>query len=254
MKEKLTSFLESKLLSDNTRLAYQTDIRQFLEVVDGKVNVDKLLLYQNFLADLKPSVQKRKASAVNQFLYFLYQKGTLSNFYKVRLTQPTVEEVHFPQLLDLSRFFGDYQEKQGQLIALMILHLGLTPSELRLVERAEMSLDFKVLRLTKSGVKRLLDLPDALLPYLEDFRVNGGRYLFDHDSMPYSRQWFFNQLASFLKESGYPELTAQKLREQYILRQVTEGANLYDLAKNLGLKSVVTLEKYTNDIKYGYKN
>ena len=60
----------------------------------------------------------------------------------------------------------------------------------------------------------------------------------------YSRQWGFRQLEAFLIEKNQATLSAQSLREQYILRQREQGVELYEIARNLGLKTMMTLEKY----------
>ncbi|HFH9587866.1 TPA: site-specific tyrosine recombinase XerD, partial [Streptococcus pyogenes] len=43
---------------------------------------------------------------------------------------------------------------------------------------------------------------------------------------------------------GYEGLTAQKLREQFILKEKLAGKSIIELSDILGLKSPVTLEKY----------
>ena len=48
---------------------------------------------------------------------------------------------------------------------------------------------------------------------------------------------------SLSKRRGFPELSAQGLREQFILRQMEKKVDLYEIAKKLGLKTVMTLEK-----------
>ena len=60
-------------------------------------------------------------------------------------------------------------------------------------------------------------IPDALLGELTDLMT--GTYLFDNKGKAYSRQWGFRQLESFLLEKGFENLSAQSLREQYILKQ-----------------------------------
>ena len=47
-----------------------------------------------------------------------------------------------------------------------------------------------------------------------------------------------------MREKGFSDLSAQALREQFILRQVENKVDLYEIAKKLGLKTVLTLEKY----------
>ena len=45
-------------------------------------------------------------------------------------------------------------------------------------------------------------------------------------------------------EKGFKDLSAQSLREQYILKQREQGMDLFSIARELGLKTLVTLEKY----------
>ena len=79
----IQEFIDSKSLSENSRNAYFYDLQQFVEAVDGKVSKEKLALYEHSLASLKTSAKKRKISAVNQFLYFLYDTERLDRFYKL---------------------------------------------------------------------------------------------------------------------------------------------------------------------------
>ncbi|MFX3922617.1 site-specific tyrosine recombinase XerD, partial [Streptococcus suis] len=69
-----------------------------------------------------------------------------------------------------------------------------------------------------------------------------GRYVFDKKVQTYSRQWFFNRLTEFVLSIGKPDWTAHKLREQYILQQIDEGKSLDQIAKQLGLKTSMSLE------------
>ena len=54
----------------------------------------------------------------------------------------------------------------------------------------------------------------------------------------------FDSWKLFLKGKGFSDLSAQGLREQFILRQIEEKVDLYEIAKKLGLKTVMTIEKY----------
>ena len=51
-------------------------------------------------------------------------------------------------------------------------------------------------------------------------------------------------LEAFLIEKGNQDLSAQSIREQYILKQRELGVDLFSIARELGLKTMVTLEKY----------
>ena len=243
MREWISVFLEEKQnLSSNSKQSYKYDLEQFLDFVGKQISETSLKIYQAQLSNFKISVQKRKVSACNQFLFFLYQKGKIGTFYRLELPKQAEKREERPELLELSSFWQESSYPEGRLLALLILELGLLPSEILALKTADINLDFQVLRITKSSQQRIVALPRALLTELEPFM--GQTYLFEKSGKTYSRQWAFRQLEAFLKEKGFPELSAQGLREQFILRQIEEKVDLYEIAKKLGLKTVMTLEKY----------
>ncbi|HEM3527881.1 TPA: site-specific tyrosine recombinase XerD [Streptococcus suis] len=242
MKQAIEAFIQSKKVSVNSQKSYTYDLQRFVELTKGDINQQSLLVYQQSLLALKPAAQKRKLSTVNQFLYFLYERGRLDRFYKLQaLTGPASVKKKLERE-DLSLLFQDSPWLEGQLIALLIALLGLTPSEIAELTSQQVNLDFQVLTVEKGGAKRVLTLPKELLVYLEGHLT--GMYVFDKKGQTYSRQWFFNRLTEFVRSIGKPDWTAQKLREQYILSQIDEGKSLDQIAKQLGLKTSMSLEKF----------
>ncbi|HEM3695471.1 TPA: site-specific tyrosine recombinase XerD [Streptococcus suis] len=242
MKQAIEAFIQSKKVSVNSQKSYTYDLQQFVTVTKGDIHQQSLLVYQQSLLDLKPAAQKRKLSTVNQFLYFLYESGRLDRFFKLQaLTGPASVKKKLERE-DLSPLFQDSPWLEGQLIALLIALLGLTPSEIAELTSQQVNLDFQVLTVEKGGAKRVLTLPKELLVYLEGHLT--GMYVFDKKGQTYSRQWFFNRLTEFVQSIGKPDWTAQKLREQYILNQIDEGKSLDQIAKQLGLKTSMSLEKF----------
>ncbi|HEO6963732.1 TPA: site-specific tyrosine recombinase XerD, partial [Streptococcus agalactiae] len=51
-------------------------------------------------------------------------------------------------------------------------------------------------------------------------------------------------LTDFLNEKNEQQLTAQLLREQFILKQKENGKTMTELSRLLGLKTPITLERY----------
>ena len=243
MREGISAFLEEKQgLSVNSKQSYKYDLEQFLDLVGERISETSLKIYQAQLSQFKISAQKRKVSACNQFLYFLYQKGKIATFYRLELPKQAEKKQVQSELLDLSSFWQESVYPEGRLLALLIVELGLLPSEILSLKTGDVNLDFQVLRVNKASQQRILSLPTNLLAELEP--LMGQIYLFEKAGKPYSRQWAFRQLEAFLKEKGFSELSAQGLREQFILRQIEEKVDLYEIAKKLGLKTVMTLEKY----------
>ncbi|CIZ51452.1 site-specific tyrosine recombinase XerD [Streptococcus pneumoniae] len=243
MRDRISAFLEEKQgLSVNSKQSYKYDLEQFLDMVGERISETSLKIYQAQLANLKISAQKRKISACNQFLYFLYQNGEVDSFYRLELAKQAEKKTEKPEILYLDSFWQESDHPEGRLLALLILEMGLLPSEILAIKVADINLDFQVLRISKASQQRIVTIPMALLSELEP--LMGRTYLFERGGKPYSRQWAFRQLESFVKEKGFPSLSAQVLREQFILRQIENKVDLYEIAKKLGLKTVLTLEKY----------
>lgn len=243
MRDRISAFLEEKQgLSVNSKQSYKYDLEQFLDMVGERISETSLKIYQAQLANLKISAQKRKISACNQFLYFLYQKGEVDSFYRLELAKQAEKKTEKPEILYLDSFWQESDHPEGRLLALLILEMGLLPSEILAIKVADINLDFQVLRISKASQQRIVTIPTALLSELEP--LMGQTYLFERGEKPYSRQWAFRQLESFVKEKGFLSLSAQVLREQFILRQIENKVDLYEIAKKLGLKTVLTLEKY----------
>ncbi|VKA46871.1 integrase [Streptococcus pneumoniae] len=243
MRDRISAFLEEKQsLSVNSKQSYKYDLEQFLDMVGERISETSLKIYQAQLANLKISAQKRKISACNQFLYFLYQKGEVDSFYRLELAKQAEKKTEKPEILYLDSFWQESDHPEGRLLALLILEMGLLPSEILAIKVADINLNFQVLRISKASQQRIVTIPTALLSELEP--LMGQTYLFERGEKPYSRQWAFRQLESFVKEKGFPSLSAQVLREQFILRQIENKVDLYEIAKKLGLKTVLTLEKY----------
>lgn len=243
MRDRISAFLEEKQgLSVNSKQSYKYDLEQFLDMVGERISETSLKIYQAQLANLKISAQKRKISACNQFLYFLYQKGEVDSFYRLELAKQAEKKTEKPEILYLDSFWQESDHPEGRLLALLILEMGLLPSEILAIKVADINLDFQVLRISKASQQRIVTIPTALLSELEP--LMGQTYLFERGEKPYSRQWAFRQLESFVKEKGFPSLSAQVLREQFILRQIENKVDLYEIVKKLGLKTVLTLEKY----------
>ncbi|HET4852538.1 TPA: site-specific tyrosine recombinase XerD [Streptococcus pneumoniae] len=243
IKDRISDFLEEKQgLSANSKQSYRYDLEQFLDIVGERISETSLKIYQAQLVNLKISAQKRKTSTCNQFLYFLYQKGEVDSFYRLELAKQAEKKTEKPEILYLDSFWQESDHPEGRLLALLILEMGLLPSEILAIKVADINLDFQVLRISKASQQRIVTIPTALLSELEP--LMGQTYLFERGEKPYSRQWAFRQLESFVKEKGFPSLSAQVLREQFILRQIENKVDLYEIAKKLGLKTVLTLEKY----------
>ena len=237
----ITDFLATKVISESSKQAYAYDLKQFAMSISGQIDQTSLKLYENQLKEWKPSVQKRKRSAVNQFLLYLYQKGELEKFFKLSDTVTTSSQEDKLRILDLSSLY-EGREGVGKLACLLILELGLLPSEILELDWADIDLDFGVVTVAKGTTKRVLRLEADVKQYLLAIKdVNSQGLLL---GKVYTRQWLYKQIQTYVSDCGLSGVTAQVLRQQFILRQIEKGTGAFELARLLGLKSPVTLEKY----------
>ena len=135
----ITDFLATKVISESSKQAYAYDLKQFATSISGQIDQTSLKLYENQLKEWKPSVQKRKRSAVNQFLLYLYQKGELEKFFKLSETVTIPSQEDKLRTLDLSSLY-EGREGVGKLACLLILELGLLPSEILELDWADIDL------------------------------------------------------------------------------------------------------------------
>ena len=237
----ITDFLATKVISESSKQAYAYDLKQFATSISGQIDQTSLKLYENQLKEWKPSVQKRKRSAVNQFLLYLYQKGDLSEFLTLsEIARVSTQEEKLERLELLALYEG--QEGPGKLACLFILELGLLPSEFLELDWADIDLAFGIVTVAKGSTKRVLRLEADVKQYLLAIKdVNSQGLLL---GKVYTRQWLYKQIQTYVSDCGLSNVTAQVLRQQFILRQIEKGTGAFELARLLGLKSPVTLEKY----------
>ncbi|MGV3006567.1 site-specific tyrosine recombinase XerD [Streptococcus pluranimalium] len=241
-KETITAFLAEKNISVASQQSYSYDLRQFLNLVESHINDTSLLYYQEFLKSLKVSAQKRKQSSVNQFLLYLYEAGHLDRYHRLKKVKQVSPELKSFQDCDLIFLTAETDYTQGRLIASLLALMGVTMKEMAELKGDMIDLEFKVLKVEKEGQVRILQLPPLIVQQLP--QVSDEGYLFDNKGKTYSRQWFFLQLKAYLESLDLGHLTAQDLRHQYILNQIALGKSVTEIAKQLGLKSTQTLEKY----------
>lgn len=234
LQNEIPKFLDTKLLSQNSRSSYNYDLNQFCAFfAERELNEAGILLFGKQLKSLSIAAQKRKISADNQFLYYLYHQHKIEAFLQIAKMEPKLQSAKaslVPLLRDFSSFYGPIQTP-GQFLATLILETGLTPSEICQLKWDNFNWRFNLLEITDKGARRAIPLQNK-------FAVRAKMIQNADELFGKSRQYLHGELKKFT------DLTARELREQFILRKVKEGFSIYDLSEILGLKTIVTLEKY----------
>lgn len=243
--DQIDPFLNQKRIAENTKLSYRYDLLQFIEIIGERLSQDKLKLYQMCLASLSLSAKKRKYSTVNQFLFYLYQQKFVPEYYfldeKIRLE---IDSNSPKSVIKYEAFYKASAFEQGRLIALLILEMGLLPNEIARLTVKDIDLSFEVIRINQNHRVRVLTIPKHIMHSVKEQLRFEQTFLFEHGGKAFSRQWYFSQLKGYLESIGYGQLSAQDLRQEFILNQKEKGKSMMELSKELGLKSPITLEKY----------
>ncbi len=239
LQNEIPKFLATKSLSENSRLSYSYDLNQFCAFFEThEMNEAGVLLFKKNLKSLSPAAQKRKVSADNQFLSFLYHQSIIHDFLQISKIDTNLKntiKVEIPQQRDFSSFYGPIQTP-GQFLATLILETGLTPSEICHLKWENFNWRFNLLEINKNGARRAIPLQNK-------FAVRAKVIQNADELFGKSRQYLHGELKKFT------DFTARELREQFIMRKVKEGHSIYDLSELLGLKTIVTLEKYFKKLR-----
>ena len=83
----------------------------------------------------------------------------------------------------------------------------------------DIDLDFGVVTVAKGSTKRVLRLDGALKELLFGIKNDNSQGLIL--SKAFTRQWLYKQIQSYVGGCGLSGVTAQALRQQYILRPVS---------------------------------
>lgn len=243
MREQISDFIASKSVSEPTKQAYRYDLEHFCSQVTLPVTPGELALYQRSLEVLKPSVRQRKASSINQFLRFLYQKNRLDYYIQLpKQVFPQKQEVvpHFQE--DVSILLEDSPHASGQLMAILAAYMGLGVSDVLQLSWQSIALDIGVLTAGGKTKKRVLKTPEPLLPFLIGWPSKKG-YVFGGDRI-YSRQWAYKTLQVYFISIGKPHWSMRYLRKHYIYQSLSAGISPDTLARQLGISHITSLEMY----------
>ena len=108
----------------------------------------------------------------------------MDSFYRLELAKQAEKKTEKPELLDLASFWQESDYSEGRLLALLILEIGLLPSEILALKVADINLDFQVLRIKKASQQRIVTIPTTLLSELEP--LMGQTYLFERGGKLFS--------------------------------------------------------------------
>ncbi len=288
MEDQIRSFLKFLKLengyAENTLIAYQNDLRQFLRYVLAQLDythiknwseIEATTLF-NYTESIKnngtytSSTVARKIAALKSFFHFLIAQNELKEDPTVLLDSPKVKKrlpraltpLEIDQLLQ-APFSPENSPKSKRDLALleMLYASGTRVTELVSLDMDDIEIDENSgsvwIRKPKSNIRER-EIPisgpalDALRYYIEYGR---GKFVRDQDEeslfvnnrgQRLTRQGLWLIIKHYVKTSGISaEITPHMLRHSFAAHKLSQGKSLQDIQKLLGHANISTTQIYT---------
>ena len=263
-------------LSENTRLAYLSDLRFFLQHLKarGKREADQIALEDigGFLRNerdegLKPATRARRAAAIRGFMKFLKERRVIKHN-PAELMDATKTSRPLPKVLTEAEVAGmldkidgkEPRELRDRAILEALYGCGLRVSELCDLKMENIVADGELLRIFgKGGKDRLVPIGSAagrsLRIYMEDARTVFTKGDF---SVPYifvtrlgskfTRRGVFKIVKERAAAAGIEEarISPHVLRHCFASHMLSRGADIRAIQELLGHADIGTTQVYTH--------
>lgn len=283
----ISAFLEAQVAelgaSENTRLAYATDLKNFtgwLERADTDFESVTRDQIESYLIDceaegLALSTRARRLSSIKQLFRFAFEEGWRAENPAIQIEGPgkekklpkTLSEKEVDRLLDAAREHGRTEAEQLRNACMMqvLYATGMRVTELVSLPVSAVRGDPRVLLISgKGGKERMVPLSPparaAIAEWLEERdqkeeedRLSGkpvSRFLFpSHGKLGHlTRHRFFQLIKDLAVEGGVQpdKVTPHTLRHAFATHLLANGADLRAIQTLLGHADLATTEIYTH--------
>ncbi len=274
---------EKKQVSENTMLAYRSDLQRMITYLrgNGVVSVEQITETQlnSFILSaeregLKASSIVRLISSIHSFFDYLTKKGILKEDPAERIkapkADPTEQEIISLDELEALLTAPDADTPKGLRDRAMLEVLyatGVRLNSLLTLKLPQVQLKYKVLLVCEGDQNRVLPLGQPACDALEAYLERGRDALKKPDSDPdvlfynkageeMTRQGFFKRITEYTKKEGLPNITPRILRNSMIHHLMSNGASYAGVHQLLGTKrlsAAMNFERQTQSIPEMYK-
>ncbi|MBQ9766557.1 MAG: tyrosine-type recombinase/integrase [Lachnospiraceae bacterium] len=274
---------EKKQLSDNTMLAYRSDLQRLVSYLraNGIGSFEQVTETQlnSFILSaeregLKASSIVRLISSIHSFFDFLTKKGMIKDDPAERIKAPKAEtaaqEIISVEELEALLNTPDVTTPKGLRDRAMLEVLyatGIHLNSLLLLKLPQVQLKYKALLVSEAGRNRVLPLGQPACEALEAYLEQGREVLKKSESDPellfynkagkeMTRQGFFKRITVYAKKAGLPNITPRVLRNSMITHLMNNGASYAGVHQLLGTKrlsAALNFERQTKSIPDLYK-
>ncbi|MBC7233773.1 MAG: site-specific tyrosine recombinase XerD [Chloroflexi bacterium] len=278
IEEYLTSLEVEKGYSENTRVAYKNDLRQFMEFLKTRaepkvtswddVTKDHLVTYiLNLKSDREyaSTTVARKIAAIKSFFHFLVADGLIKDDPTATLDSPRIKK-YLPRaisqqdvekLLEAASKSDAPRALRDRAILELLYATGMRVSELVALNVGDVDLASASVRcFGKGGKERVIPVYERAVQALDEY-LNKGRPQLVRD--PEQKALFLNQrgmrltrqglwliVKGYVKEAGIQaQVTPHTLRHSFATHMLRGGADLRNVQELLGHANIATTQVYT---------
>ena len=275
--EDFLAFLESeKGYSENTKVAYQNDLGQFLEYLGNRsagasewgqvTKQDVIAFVMHMKGDLEyaSSTTARKVAAIKSLFHYLVSAKIVADDPTATLDSPRVKKylprpvskAEVEQLLAMPSQEDSPRAYRDKAILELLYATGMRVSEIVAVEVGDVDLATGSVRcFGKGGRERIMPMPDRVIQALETYLEKGRRVLLKDPSEKtlflnprgerLTRQGLWLIIKGYVREASLDEtITPHTLRHSFAAHMLNSGADLKNVQELLGHANISTTQVY----------
>ena len=262
--------------SDNTVMAYKSDINAFLTYINGKdlisVNYDDIRGYLKKINNLSDKSIARIMTSIRTFYDYLMKRNIISNNPIDGIKSPKIGK-YLPDVLSISEVekLLEFEPSNNftfrdRCMLELLYSSGLRISELVSLKFENINLDDCIIKVMGKGSKeRIVPLNDIAGSYLSEYidtirpkmlKKGDNDYIFlNNHGKVITRQAVFKMIKKRAETAGIKKsISPHTLRHSFATHMLQSGADIRFIQELLGHSDVTTTEIYTHIANEMLKN
>lgn len=259
--KKFVDHLRALNRSENTVLAYDTDIRQLRDLLEKRgikhapaVNLEELEKVKEhyFQQGYTNKSVSRKLNSYRAFFTYLKDQAIIEKDPTKGITYPKTE-LGAPRILSKMEYRALRDACRGDIrisaIVEVLLQTGIRISELANLRLDDVKKDSLLIRAQHSQPKRIIPLNKAVDQALQHYLAKRPKGKVDNvfitaNGRPFLIRNIRESIKRYLQAAGIKDASVNDLRHTFIAHHLTAGTPLPTVAKLVGHKRVSTTERY----------